>query len=69
MPEKAALDSTSLALLNRLGISEDMKPKLKPYEAGDAVEAVAKGEAEIVVNGTVPILSVPGVGTSWLVAG
>lgn len=57
------------SLLNRLGISENMKSKLKPYEAGDAVEAVAKGEAEVVVNGTVPILSVPGVElVGWLPA-
>jgi molybdate transport system substrate-binding protein len=54
-------------LLDRLGISENMKPKLKPYEAGDAVEAVARGDAEMVVNGTVPILSVPNVEfVGWL---
>jgi ABC-type molybdate transport system substrate-binding protein len=32
-------------ILARLGIAEDMKQKLRPYPAGGAVEAVARGEA------------------------
>jgi molybdate transport system substrate-binding protein len=50
-----------IGLLERLKISEDMKAKLKPYAAGSAVEAVAMGEAEMVVNGPPLIVTVPGV--------
>ena len=59
-----------LDLLQRLGIADDMKAKLRPYptkagrtpSGGDgSVEAVAAGEVDIVVNGTVVIAAVPGV--------
>jgi molybdate transport system substrate-binding protein len=50
-----------IGLLARLGIAEDMKAKLRPYPVPGSVEAVAAGEAEIVVNGTVVIAAVPGV--------
>jgi molybdate transport system substrate-binding protein len=54
-------------ILARLGIAEAMKPKLRPYPAGGAVAAVARGEAEIVVIGVSPILDVPGVElVGWL---
>jgi molybdate transport system substrate-binding protein len=54
-------------ILARLGIGEAMKPKLRPYPAGGAVAAVARGEADIVVIGVSPILDVPGVElVGWL---
>ena len=44
-----------------------MKPKLRPYPSGGAVEAVARGEAAVVVIGISPILSVPEVAlVGWL---
>ena len=46
-----------------------MQPKLRPYPAGSAVEAVARGEADLVVIGISPILYVPGVTlVGWLPA-
>jgi molybdate transport system substrate-binding protein len=48
-------------MLARLGIAEAMKRKLRPYPTGGAVEAVARGEADLVVIGVPPILYVPGV--------
>ena len=50
-----------LGLLNRLGIAEDMKSKLRPQLGGDTAMAVVTGEAELVVSGTVTITAVPGV--------
>ena len=46
-------------LLDRLGIAEAMKPKLKPGTNMQA--AVARGEVEMTVNGIVPILRAPGI--------
>jgi molybdate transport system substrate-binding protein len=46
-------------LLDRLGIAEAMKPKLRPGENTQA--AVARGEVEMTVTGIVPILRSPGV--------
>jgi molybdate transport system substrate-binding protein len=48
-------------ILARLGIAQTMKAKLRPYPSGGAVEAVARGEADLVVIGISPILDVPGV--------
>jgi molybdate transport system substrate-binding protein len=48
-------------ILARLGIAEAMTGKLKPYPSGGAVEAVARGEADLVVIGVSPILYVPAV--------
>jgi molybdate transport system substrate-binding protein len=54
-------------ILARLGIAEAMKQKLRPYPAGGAVAAVARGEADMVVIGVSPILDVPGVElVGWL---
>jgi molybdate transport system substrate-binding protein len=59
-----------LSLLQRFGIADEMKGKLMPYptaagrtpSGGDgSVEAVAAGEADLAVNGTVVIAAVPGV--------
>jgi molybdate transport system substrate-binding protein len=55
------------ALLSRLGIAEEMKAKLRPAPVGDSVQAVARGDAEIVVNATMAIVNVPGVELAgWL---
>jgi molybdate transport system substrate-binding protein len=56
-----------LGVLAQLGIAEAMKQKLRLYPAGGAVEAVARGEADLVVIGVAPILYVPGVElVGWL---
>jgi molybdate transport system substrate-binding protein len=56
-------------MLARLGIAEAMKPKMRPYPSGGAVEAVARGEADLVVIGVSPILDAPGVElVGWLPA-
>ena len=49
-----------LDLLDRLGIAEDLKAKLKPSTGNNTVEAVVTGEAELVVVGVALILMVPG---------
>ena len=49
------------AILARLGIAEAMKPKLRPYPSGGAVEAVARGDADLVMIGVSTIRSVPAV--------
>jgi molybdate transport system substrate-binding protein len=55
------------AILARLGIAEAMKPKLRPYPSGGAVEAVARGDAEMVVIGVSTIRSVSAVTlVGWL---
>jgi molybdate transport system substrate-binding protein len=38
-------------ILARLGIAEAMKQKLRPYPSGGAVEAVARGEVDLVIIG------------------
>jgi len=50
-----------LDLLDRLGIAEEMKPKLRPQLGGETVKALLTGEAEIAVSGTVTFAAVPGV--------
>ena len=72
--KRALLDAKSVAfpgegasgiyfvnLLDRLGITEHMKPKLKPMPAEDTVEVVARGDAELVVVIASRIVDVPGV--------
>jgi molybdate transport system substrate-binding protein len=54
-------------ILARLGIAEAMQGKLRPYPSGGAVEAVARGEADLVVIGISAILYVPGAAlVGWL---
>jgi molybdate transport system substrate-binding protein len=54
-------------ILARLGIAEAMKRKLRPYPSGGAVDAVARGEADLVVIGASAILYVPAVKLAgWL---
>jgi molybdate transport system substrate-binding protein len=72
--KRALLDAKSVAfpgegasgiyfkkLLERLGIAEPMKRKLKPMPAEDTVEVVARGEADMVVVIASRIVDVPGV--------
>ncbi len=49
------------ALVERLGIGEQMKPKMRPMAAEDTVEVVARGEADLVVVVASRIVGVPGV--------
>jgi molybdate transport system substrate-binding protein len=47
-------------LLARLGIADDMKPKLRPMSPPANVQAVAKGEVDMVVGVASPILATKG---------
>ena len=59
IPRAAAAATYFVRLLERLGIAEAMKPKLRPGTNMQA--AVARGEVEMTVNGIVPILRAPGI--------
>jgi molybdate transport system substrate-binding protein len=48
-------------LLERLGIAEEMKPKLRPMGLGMPYKSVAAGEVEIIVAVVPGILAAPGV--------
>jgi len=48
-------------LLERLGIAEEMKPKLKPMATVAVLKSVASGELEFVVAAVPTILGAPGV--------
>ena len=48
-------------LVERLGIGEQMKLKMRPMAAEDTVEVVARGEADLVVVVASRIVGVPGV--------
>lgn len=50
-----------MGLLNRLGIAEPMKPKLKPTGVANVAKAVASGEADLVVHVIPGILAERGV--------
>jgi molybdate transport system substrate-binding protein len=49
------------SLIDRLGIAEPMKPKLKPTEVANVAKAVANGEAEMAVHVAPGILAERGV--------
>jgi molybdate transport system substrate-binding protein len=56
-------------ILAQLGITEAMTPKLRPYPSGGALEALARGEVDLVVIGISPILDATGVELiGWLPA-
>ena len=50
-----------LAVLDRLKITEAMRPRIKAYENVGMATAVATGEAELVVTGMGPLLAEPGI--------
>lgn len=60
-PEEGASGVYFVTLLRRLGIADDMKPKLRPMPASDTAEIVARGEADMVVVVMPRISDVPGV--------
>jgi molybdate transport system substrate-binding protein len=60
-PGEGASGRYFVGLLTRLGIADQMKPKLKPMVAEDTVEVVARGEADMVVVIASRIVDVPGV--------
>jgi molybdate transport system substrate-binding protein len=60
-PGKGASGLYFVSLLDRLGIKAGMQGKLKPMEAEDTVEVVARGEADMVVVVATRITGVPGV--------
>jgi len=60
-PGKGASGIYFVSLLDRMGIKAEMQAKLKPMEAEDTVEVVARGEADMVVVVSTRISDVPGV--------
>jgi molybdate transport system substrate-binding protein len=60
-PSEGASGIYFVSLVDRLGIRAEMAPRLKPMPAEDAVEIVARGEAELVVAVASRIVGVPGV--------
>src|SRR6476659_1242123 len=60
-PGKGASGLYFVSLLDRMGIKAEMQGKLKPMEAEDTVEVVARGEADMVVVVATRIFDVPGV--------
>jgi molybdate transport system substrate-binding protein len=50
-----------LAALTRLGITDEIRPRLKAYDTDGSLPAVVNGEAELVVIAIGPILAVPAV--------
>lgn len=60
-PGKGASGIYFVGLLDRMGIKVEMQSKLKPMEAEDTVEVVARGEADMVVVVSTRISDVPGV--------
>jgi molybdate transport system substrate-binding protein len=60
-PGKGASGLYFVSLLERMGIAAEMQSKLRPMAADDAVEVVARGEADMVVAVSSRIVDVPGV--------
>ncbi len=60
-PGEGASGLYFVTLVERLGIADQMKTKLKPMPAEDTVEVVARGEADMVVVVASRIADVPGV--------
>lgn len=46
--------------LNRLGIAEEMRPKLRAYDVSDQVIALQNGDIDIAASGMGPIMEMPG---------
>src|SRR6185369_13189126 len=60
-PGKGASGIYFVSLFDRMGIKDQMQSKLRPKEAEDTVEVVARGEADMVVVVATRIVDVPGV--------
>src|SRR6185295_9466157 len=60
-PGKGASGLYFVSLLDRMGIKAEMQEKLKPMEAEDTVEVVARGDADLVVVVATRIMDVDGV--------
>ena len=60
-PGEGASGRYVVSLVDRLGIAAEMKSRLKPMEAEDTVEVVARGEADMVVVVASRIYDVQGV--------
>jgi molybdate transport system substrate-binding protein len=57
---EGAIGNAFLALLDRLGIAGEVKPKLMARPGGETVEPVAAGKAELAITTIPGILEVPG---------
>ena len=53
-----------LTLLDRLGIAEQVKPKLRSGPGGTTVQLVSRGEVDFVVSGLPPLIGTPSI--EWL---
>ena len=53
-----------LTLLDRLGVADQVKPKIKSGATGSAAQLVARREVDFAVIGLPPVIGVPGV--EWL---
>ncbi len=60
-PGKGASGLYFVSLLDRMGIGAEMQGKLKPMDAEDTVEVVARGDADLVVVVATRIVDVTGV--------
>ena len=52
------------SLIERLGIAEQVKPKIRSGAAGASGQMVARGEVDFVVSGLPPLIGTPGI--EWL---
>jgi molybdate transport system substrate-binding protein len=52
------------SLLDRLGIAEQVKPKIKSGGAGTSAQLVSRGEVDFVVSGLPPLVGTPNI--EWL---
>ena len=60
-PGEGASGRYFVSVVERLGIADGMKSRLKPMPAGDTVEVVARGEADMVVVVATRLTDVPGI--------
>jgi molybdate transport system substrate-binding protein len=52
------------SLIERLGIAEQIKPKIRSGAAGASAQMVSRGEVDFVVSGLPPLIGTPGI--EWL---
>jgi molybdate transport system substrate-binding protein len=60
-PGEGASGRYFVSVVERMGLAEGMKAKLKPMPAEDTVEVVARGEADMVVVVATRLVDVPGI--------